>query len=581
MTAFAQGLTAGYRVTSGLGEMYLKKRGVDIQEGHLGVAQDELALRRKKAEAELAEKERERTAKEERQAHLRSLFSGLQGGGAGAPSAPASQPESAPAGLHSPASSVTMPTREFQDGQWTQEDAAFRRYEDSSESAQDWLRLMGGKRYEGVRNASTLDEAIDAQARSGYATDPDYGAKLRSIRATSDEQAAFLEARRQELIQAGASPVLADLGARQAVLESGWGRSGLSRQHNNYFGIKAPAVSRASGSPSGQTPASGAGLGQAPSSSAAGATRGGQQAERYADAYQRASIYAATNPDHADEIKPAMDHLRANGMASWMQSFEGDPTSLAAWKHYARGAAKFGVVVSPDKGMSVRISDQTNDRAERKDQRVERKELRAEQKEQLAQRKQAILAMGQFLQDGELSAAEQNILSRNFDLSFTGRTRRGALANPGTGKKQEVVEYEVALPDGSSEWYSKESVVAEAAAFAALEDKEASLHAVEQRDEWGEVKSKGWGVQKKDAAGNTYLQEVPVRPAAGLGAAPPVQAAAPQGRPKPTGMARAANGRIEIDRGDGRYSPLSAGDRFYYDGKLVEFDGKKLIVVSK
>jgi flagellum-specific peptidoglycan hydrolase FlgJ len=58
---------------------------------------------------------------------------------------------------------------------------SFRTYGGMGDSAEDYLRLMQNPRYKNVAMAETPEEAIKHQSRSGYATDPQYGAKLASI----------------------------------------------------------------------------------------------------------------------------------------------------------------------------------------------------------------------------------------------------------------------------------------------------------------------------------------------------------------------------------------------------------------
>ena len=130
-----------------------------------------------------------------------------------------------------------MLTTEYVNGRPVQVDAAFRVYGTPLQSSQDWLRLMNARRYRGVLDAQNIDEAIARVASAGYATDPQYASKLRGIQARTPEQQAFLEARRGELQGSGANPVLTELGARQAALESAWGASAPG---GNYYGIKAP-----------------------------------------------------------------------------------------------------------------------------------------------------------------------------------------------------------------------------------------------------------------------------------------------------------------------------------------------------
>lgn len=59
---------------------------------------------------------------------------------------------------------------------------SFRRYSNPGESARDYVDfLRSNGRYASVLGAKTLAEQIEAMGRSGYATDPNYAAKLRSI----------------------------------------------------------------------------------------------------------------------------------------------------------------------------------------------------------------------------------------------------------------------------------------------------------------------------------------------------------------------------------------------------------------
>jgi hypothetical protein len=132
----------------------------------------------------------------------------------------------------------SMPTREYIDGQWVTVNDSFRGYNSPQESSQDYVQFLGeNPRYGEYLNAGTMDAALEELGASGYATDPNYVQKLKSINPRTEEQAAFLEARKQELMDAGADPIRAEIGARQAVLETGWGKS-LSGG-NNYYGIKS------------------------------------------------------------------------------------------------------------------------------------------------------------------------------------------------------------------------------------------------------------------------------------------------------------------------------------------------------
>jgi flagellum-specific peptidoglycan hydrolase FlgJ len=73
-------------------------------------------------------------------------------------------------------------TQEFINGKMVTVNDKFRKYGSMQESAADYIKfLQENKRYKDVLNSSTLEEAIAAQSKTGYATDPNYGAKLRGI----------------------------------------------------------------------------------------------------------------------------------------------------------------------------------------------------------------------------------------------------------------------------------------------------------------------------------------------------------------------------------------------------------------
>jgi flagellar protein FlgJ len=79
-------------------------------------------------------------------------------------------------------------TREFVDGAAVAVAAPFRAYKDVSASVADYVRLLGGdSRYAAVRgtgaDTAAFTRAIQA---AGYATDPDYAAKLRAVVQTVD-----------------------------------------------------------------------------------------------------------------------------------------------------------------------------------------------------------------------------------------------------------------------------------------------------------------------------------------------------------------------------------------------------------
>jgi flagellum-specific peptidoglycan hydrolase FlgJ len=73
-------------------------------------------------------------------------------------------------------------TQEFINGKMVTVNDKFRKYGSMQESAADYVKfLQENKRYKDVLNSGTLEEAIAAQSKTGYATDPNYGAKLSSI----------------------------------------------------------------------------------------------------------------------------------------------------------------------------------------------------------------------------------------------------------------------------------------------------------------------------------------------------------------------------------------------------------------
>jgi len=75
-------------------------------------------------------------------------------------------------------------TKEFIDGKWVTIKDKFRGYGSMEESAADYIKfLQTNSRYKGVLASQSASEAIAAQGKSGYATDPAYGAKLADINA--------------------------------------------------------------------------------------------------------------------------------------------------------------------------------------------------------------------------------------------------------------------------------------------------------------------------------------------------------------------------------------------------------------
>lgn len=75
----------------------------------------------------------------------------------------------------------TQQTKEFIDGKMVSLPQNFRAYENAQQSFDDYAKLMSGSRYKGVRSGKTLQDQIKALQASGYATDPNYGAKVMKI----------------------------------------------------------------------------------------------------------------------------------------------------------------------------------------------------------------------------------------------------------------------------------------------------------------------------------------------------------------------------------------------------------------
>jgi hypothetical protein len=79
-------------------------------------------------------------------------------------------------------SGVGAQTQEFIGGKMVTVNDRFRGYGSAQESAADYIKfLRENPRYAGVLGAGNLSEAIAAQGRSGYATDPQYASKLANI----------------------------------------------------------------------------------------------------------------------------------------------------------------------------------------------------------------------------------------------------------------------------------------------------------------------------------------------------------------------------------------------------------------
>ena len=82
-------------------------------------------------------------------------------------------------------------TQEFINGKMVTVKDKFRKYNNMNESAADYIKfLQENKRYKAVLEAKTAEEAIAAQAKTGYATDPNYGSKLANVHASAQKSTA-------------------------------------------------------------------------------------------------------------------------------------------------------------------------------------------------------------------------------------------------------------------------------------------------------------------------------------------------------------------------------------------------------
>jgi hypothetical protein len=78
--------------------------------------------------------------------------------------------------------SIGMRTREFINGAWTTITAQFRRYSNVLEGIEGYGQfIQRNPRYRSFIGASGLDAELAALQASGYATDPNYASKLKSI----------------------------------------------------------------------------------------------------------------------------------------------------------------------------------------------------------------------------------------------------------------------------------------------------------------------------------------------------------------------------------------------------------------
>lgn len=81
-------------------------------------------------------------------------------------------------------------TQEFENGQMVSRNANFRAYDGIGQSADDYAGFLeSNPRYKPLLNARGFDNQVAALADSGYATDPNYGEKIKSIAARIDPNA--------------------------------------------------------------------------------------------------------------------------------------------------------------------------------------------------------------------------------------------------------------------------------------------------------------------------------------------------------------------------------------------------------
>lgn len=76
----------------------------------------------------------------------------------------------------------TQTTREYINGTWVTIKDSFKGYSSMGDSVSGYVDfILGNKRYKPLLSANGLDAQLDALGASGYATDPKYTSKLRSI----------------------------------------------------------------------------------------------------------------------------------------------------------------------------------------------------------------------------------------------------------------------------------------------------------------------------------------------------------------------------------------------------------------
>lgn len=81
-----------------------------------------------------------------------------------------------------PAGSYTIATKEVIGGRTITVNAAFRKYNNYSESIEDHLKLLSGSRYANqFKSAKSVNDYCNGLQKAGYATDPSYANKLINI----------------------------------------------------------------------------------------------------------------------------------------------------------------------------------------------------------------------------------------------------------------------------------------------------------------------------------------------------------------------------------------------------------------
>lgn len=108
---------------------------------------------------------------------------------------------------HGKGGGATMSTKEVVDGKVVTENASFRQYDSPADSVRGYGEfLMENPRYKPMREASSLEEQIQALGRSGYATDPAYADKIYSIATglpplSDDGEISFVAPKKSPLIK--------------------------------------------------------------------------------------------------------------------------------------------------------------------------------------------------------------------------------------------------------------------------------------------------------------------------------------------------------------------------------------------